>query len=123
VRIEVAPPRIDIGGVMNAEGRQASIAVGLHVCPSCRSHLVQPTCWEQTPRDGHWKIWRRCPECEWSTDSVHGEREIDEYDEHLDFGTRELAEELRALERTNMEHAAETFAAALQADLIGPDDF
>jgi len=108
---------------MNAEGRQASLATGLHICPECSSHLVQATCWEQTESDGHWRIWRRCPECEWCTDSVHGEREIDDYDEHLDFGTRELADELRVLERSNMEHVVETFVTALEADLIGPDDF
>lgn len=124
MRIEVGRRTPDSGAQMHAEGHQASLTTtGLHVCPDCSSHLVQPTCWEQTESEGHWRIWRRCPECEWCTDSVHGEREIDDYDEHLDFGTRELAEELRVLERSNMEHVVETFAAALEADLIGPDDF
>jgi hypothetical protein len=115
------PP--DSCGVMEAGRSQTQLTTGLHVCPECTSHLVQPTCWEQTSREGHWKIWRRCPECEWVADGVHGEREIDDYDEQLDFGTRELADELRALERSNMEQVIETFVAALQADLIGPDDF
>src|SRR3954452_15275858 len=95
----------------------------LHVCPECSSHLVQPACREQTHRESHWRIWRRCPECEWAADGIHGEREIDEYDEQLDFGTRELAEELRTLGRSHMEQIVETFVAALEADLIGPDDF
>ena len=109
--------------MMNAGRSQTRVPAGLHVCPDCRSHLVQPTCWEQTNREGHWRIWRRCPECEWAADGIHGEREIDDYDEQLDFGTRELAEELRTLERSNMEQIVETFVAALEADLIGPDDF
>ena len=96
---------------------------GLHVCDGCGSGLVQPTGWEQAGDRGHWRLWRRCPECEWCTDSVHGEREIDDFDEQLDFGTRELAEELPVLERTNMEHVIDTFVTALEADLIGPDDF
>ena len=108
---------------MNAGRSQTSTREGLHVCPECASHLVQPTCWEQTAEDGHWRIWRRCPECEWCINYVHGEREIDDYDERLDFGTRELAEGLKELERSNMEHVVHTFVAALQADLIGPEDF
>ena len=96
---------------------------GLHVCPECESHLTQPTCWEQTPHRGTWKLWRRCPDCEWRGEGVHSEREIDDYDERLDFGTRELAEELRTLEQSNMRAFLETFVAALAADLIGPDDF
>jgi len=108
---------------MNVQSGQVTVPLGLHVCPECSSHLVQPTCWEQAHRQGHWRIWRRCPDCEWTTDSVHGEAEIDDYDEQLDFGTRELAEELRALERSNMEQMVNSFLAALEADLIGPDDF
>jgi len=108
---------------VNAGRSQTRVEIGLHVCPECESHLVQPTCWEQTSEDGRWRIWRRCPECEWTSDAVHCEREIDDYDERLDFGTRELAEGLKELERTNMEQVLKTFAAALAADLIGPEDF
>lgn len=96
---------------------------GLHVCPVCRSGLVQPTRWEQAERRGHWRLWRRCPECEWRSDEIHGEREIDAYDEALDDGAEELAAELEALERESMREIAETFTAALEADLISADDF
>ena len=84
---------------------------------------MQPTCWEQTADRGLWRLWRRCPECEWHSDSVYGERQIDAYDEELDLGTRALAEQLKTLERENMEWIAETFATALAADLITADDF
>lgn len=104
-------------------GQGTEVSEGLHVCPECKSHLVQPTCWEQAREEGRWRIWRRCPECEWQADAVHGEREIDLFDEQLDFGTRELAEELKDLQRSNMQHVVDTFVAALEADLIGPDDF
>lgn len=96
---------------------------GLHVCPKCASKLVQPTCWEQTSPRGHWRLWRRCPECEWADDSVHGEREIDAYDEELDDGTETLATMLEELERESMQQVAEVFSTALQADLITADDF
>jgi hypothetical protein len=97
--------------------------VKLHVCPECRSDLVQPVAWEQVASNNEWRLWRRCPECEWHGDDVHREAHIDEYDEQLDFGTRELAEELRSLQQTNMQEAADKFIAALQADLILPEDF
>lgn len=107
----------------NASRAQTSKPTGLHVCPKCSSKLVQPTCWEQTSPRGHWRLWRRCPECEWLGDSVHGEREIDAYDEELDNGTASLADILRELERESMQRVVEVFATALEADLISAEDF
>jgi hypothetical protein len=79
--------------------------------------------WEQTESREHWRLWRRCPECEWRDDGVHGEREIDAYDERLDDGTEVLAGKLAELERESMRRVVESFAAALAADLITADDF
>jgi hypothetical protein len=107
----------------HASRTQTKTANGLHVCPACGSDLVQPTCWEQAEERGHWRLWRRCPECEWHCDAIHGEREIDAYDEALDLGTLALSEVLKALEQENMQYIVETFTAALGADLITADDF
>jgi hypothetical protein len=107
----------------NASASKTANVAGLHVCPHCASPLVQPTCWEQTDDRGHWRLWRRCPECEWLSNEVHGEAEIDAFDEELDLGTRALSEVLKALEHENMQFIADTFAAALGADLITADDF
>ena len=95
----------------------------LHVCPECSSELVQPTRWKQEDNRSRWRVWRRCPECEWSSDDVHDEIEIDAFDEQLDQGSLELADELRALEHTNMSEMAASFITALSQDLIGADDF
>ncbi len=95
----------------------------LHICPECGSDLVQPTRWEQAGDRAHWRVWRRCPECEWFCQGVHGGDEIDAFDEQLDRGAHELAAELRALERANMTAMADAFVAALAADLISADDF
>ncbi|HZO04948.1 MAG TPA: hypothetical protein VFB52_01040 [Solirubrobacterales bacterium] len=95
----------------------------LHICPECGSDLVQPTFWEQAGDRAHWRVWRRCPECEWFCQGVHGEDEIDAFDEQLDIGAHTLADELRALEHANMSDMADAFVAALHADLIGADDF
>jgi hypothetical protein len=108
----------------NASAHQTSTATaGLHVCPRCESPLVQPTCWEQAEDRGHWRLWRRCPECEWHSNEVHGEAAIDAFDEELDHGTQALVEVLREIERENMQYVAETLGAALEADLITADDF
>jgi len=85
--------------------------------------MVQPLAWKQADDRTCWRVWRRCPECDWRDDSVHSEAAIDAYDEQLDRGAHELAAELRELERANMIELAATFAAALDADLIGADDF
>lgn len=95
----------------------------MHICPECGSCLVQPTCWEQAGDRTHWRVWRRCPECEWSCQGVHGESEIDAFDEQLDIGAHELADELKALEHANMADMADAFVVALHSDLIGADDF
>jgi len=112
-----------IGNDMREQSNQTKPAQALHICPRCGSDLVQPTCWEQTGERTHWRVWRRCPECEWSCQGVHGEREIDAFDEQLDIGAHTLADELKALEQANMSAMADAFAAALAADLIGADDF
>jgi hypothetical protein len=102
---------------------QTKRAKQLHICPECGSCLVQPTCWEQAGDRAHWRVWRRCPECEWSCQGVHGEGEIDAFDEQLDIGAHELADELKALEHSNMTDMADAFVAGLAADLITADDF
>jgi hypothetical protein len=103
--------------------RTKSEAKGLHVCEGCGSGLVQPTRWEQAEDRHHWHLWRRCPECEWRCDAVHGEREIDAYDEELDAGTEALSGVLKQVERENMQHVADSLSLALDADLITADDF
>ena len=95
VRIEFPLRGFDRYAMADASRTDTRTATGLHVCPECGSALVQPTCWEQADERGHWRLWRRCPECEWRCDGVHGEAEIDAFDEELDRGTEALAEDLR----------------------------
>jgi hypothetical protein len=95
----------------------------LHICPGCSSFLVQPTFWKQEDGSRRWRVWRRCPECEWTSQGVHGEGAIDAFDEQLDLGSHELALELRALEHANMRQMADAFIRAIASDLITADDF
>jgi hypothetical protein len=106
-----------------ADATNPTVERSLHVCPDCGSGLVQPTRWEQGGNRSTWRVWRRCPECEWVGDGISDESAIDAYDEQLDLGALELADELRALEHANMSDMAESFVIALRRDLIGPADF
>ena len=106
-----------------AEPGNEIVERALHVCPGCGSGLVQPTSWQQEQDRTRWRVWRRCPECEWSCEGVHDEVAVDAYDEQLDLGSHELANELSALEHANMGEMADAFVYALRSDLIGADDF
>ena len=108
---------------MPRQTNQKGTACSLHICPRCGSGLVQPTCWEQESGRTRWRVWRRCPECEWAADGVHDELEIDAFDEQLDLGAQALADELRSLEQANMGAMVEAFLFALRNDLIGAEDF
>ena len=108
---------------MRQARHQTETSTGLHVCPECRSRLVQPIRWEQTAERTNWRLWRRCPECGWEAEGVYGEREIDSFDEELDLCAQALNEVLEALERESMENVVESFVKALASDLISADDF
>jgi hypothetical protein len=95
---------------------------GMHVCPSCDSPLVQPVQWFEQG-EGHWHVELRCPECGWWGRGSFNQTEVDRFDEQLDSGAQELIEDLRALTRANMEQEIDTFAEALSADLVLPEDF
>jgi len=109
--------------LMPEPGTNETAARPLHICPDCDSALVQPVAWEQERAGGQWRVWRRCPECEWACEAVHSEVAIDAFDEQLDLGSQELAIELRALEHANMSEMAESFIRAIDSDLITADDF
>jgi predicted RNA-binding Zn-ribbon protein involved in translation (DUF1610 family) len=114
--------RVDIAGMREPLPNETADH-SLHVCPECGSTLVQPTSWEQQGDRTLWRVWRRCPECEWTSEGLHSEVEIDAFDAQLDLGSHELADQLRTLEHANMREMADAFITALDGDLIGADDF
>jgi hypothetical protein len=105
-----------------ATQRARGTATDLHVCRSCGSHLVYPVEWEEAgPR--HWEVTLRCPECTEVVTGVYDQAEVDRFDEVLDDGTDAVVRDLKRLMRANMEDEVERFVAALQADLVLPEDF
>jgi hypothetical protein len=95
---------------------------GLHVCPECRCELVQPIDWSEAPQ-GLWELMLQCPNCFWTDEGVFDQDQVDELEERLDEGVTTMLSDLRRLTQANMTEEIERFAAALDADLILPEDF
>lgn len=94
----------------------------LHVCPRCASELVYPVHGEESG-DHAWRIWRRCPECEWRHEGVFADTQVDLFDRELDRQTAILADALHEAEQANFRAFCERFNRALQLDLIDASDF
>lgn len=101
---------------------QRAVTAHMHVCPSCKSELVQPAEWWEVG-GSRWHVELRCPECDWHGAGDFAQAIVDRYDEVLDSGTQRLITELRELTRANMEEEAARFAKALADDSILPEDF
>jgi hypothetical protein len=95
---------------------------GLHVCPECSSPLVQPVEWGETT-GGFWELTLHCPNCDWTTEGVFDQDQVDAFEERLDEGLADMLGDLRRLTQANMAEEIDRFAAALRADLILPEDF
>jgi hypothetical protein len=94
----------------------------LHVCVHCASELAYPIDWEEAGEDS-WSVTIRCPECEELREGVFAQGVVEAFDSHLDEGTEALTSDYRRLMRSNMAEEMETFAAALDAGAIVPEDF
>ncbi len=95
---------------------------GLHVCPRCESELVQPVCWSEAADDG-WELTLECPNCWWRTEGTFSQHQVHELEERLDDGVGQLLADLKRLAHANMSDHIERFIAALDRDLILPEDF
>ena len=94
----------------------------LAICPCCGRDLVYPLDW--APASARkWAVTLRCPECEWRGGGVYDQAVVDRFDEALDEGTQAILDDLELLTRSNMEEQIETFVAAVEANLILPEDF
>ena len=94
----------------------------LEACPSCASRLVYPVDWREVDEQ-RWELELRCPNCEWSSRSVHSQGEVEAFDEVLNAGTDELIEALETATREHMQADVERFVEALESGLIQPFDF
>jgi hypothetical protein len=95
---------------------------GLHICPECDSHLVQPIAWSEAGED-RWDLLLCCPNCHWTVEGLYTEQEVHELEERLDEGLAEMLRDLQRLTQANMADQIDRFVAALHADMILPEDF
>ena len=95
---------------------------GLHVCPTCESELVQPTDWTEGS-DDRWELSLECPNCWWHGEGTFDRDAVAELEDQLDNGLTSMLDDLRRLTQANMADQIDRFAAALQSDLILPEDF
>jgi len=94
----------------------------LHICPECASSLVQPVFWSEASED-HWELLLSCPNCEWNTDGVFSQTEVEELEDRLEEGLADMLADLQRLAQANMADEIDRFVQALHADLILPEDF
>ncbi|HEY3772251.1 MAG TPA: hypothetical protein VGL69_04610 [Solirubrobacteraceae bacterium] len=95
---------------------------GLHVCPECACHLVQPIDWREAPQH-FWELTLHCPSCDWVDEGIFDQDQVDALEEKLDEGLTAMLSDLRRLTQSNMAEEIERFTAALQGDLVLPEDF
>lgn len=108
--------------VLPGDAAHAEAAVDLTVCGSCDCPFVQPVDWEEAgPR--HWKLELRCPNCESRGTVVVEDEVVDHYDLVLERGSAELARSLHEVVESSIEDEVTRLRAALEQDLILPEDF
>ncbi|MGH2842182.1 MAG: hypothetical protein ACRDKL_01160 [Solirubrobacteraceae bacterium] len=94
----------------------------LHICPGCRSTLVQPLHWAEAV-DGLWELTLACPNCGRLESGTFNRVQVEMLEDRLDEGLSEMIGDLQRLTQANMATEVERFAAALAANLILPEDF
>lgn len=94
----------------------------LHVCPTCDSDLVQPLSWSESA-DARWHLTLECPNCAWTENGVYDRAQVERLEDKLDEGLADMICDLQRLTQANMASDVDRFIAALDADLILPEDF
>ena len=102
--------------------RDQTPETGLHMCPDCSSELVQPVSWAEAEGQ-RWELTLECPNCGWLEDGIYEREQVDKLEEKLDDGLAEMLGDLQRLTQSNMADDIDRFIAALDADLILPEDF
>jgi hypothetical protein len=108
--------------VVRFENAPAPEHAGLHMCPDCESELVQPVAWGQVTPD-QWELTLHCPNCGITREGVFDQDDVAALEERLDEAVEAILGDLHRLTQANMSDEIERFVAALEADLILPEDF
>jgi hypothetical protein len=110
------------GTERHREAQPAEPYQDLHVCLECESGLVYPIEWEEADTE-NWSVLLHCPNCDLFREGVFCQDTVEAFDEELDRGVEQLADDYRRLMRANMAEENERFIGALHAGAIAPEDF
>ena len=95
----------------------------LHICAGCRTPFVIPMSILDVREDGRYVVELSCANCQASSLATHDEASLEALDHELDRGLLAIQEALDALVMADELERIDRFAAALQDDLILPEDF
>ena len=94
----------------------------LQRCPECAADSVHPVYWESFG-ETHWWIALRCGACDVWAEVLVDNQAAQRFDRDLDRAQDQMAAAADRLELEVMSAQVEVFTAALDSDLIHPDDF
>jgi hypothetical protein len=109
-------------GAARRRGTASRPGTGLQVCIGCHADHVHPVEWRESG-DEHWWMLLRCGTCRTAREVVVTNEIAERYGRDLDAAQAEMARAALKLDVERMAAEAETFAAALERDLIDADDF
>ena len=92
------------------------------LCPRCGADFVHPVHWREADETHMW-VRLRCGQCESWSEGLFSDEALERFDRKLDESAAQIAEEADRLHRNWRLTEADTFAAALDRDLIDVGDF
>jgi uncharacterized Zn finger protein len=91
-------------------------------CDACGTDFVHPVEW--SPNDAHtWWMLLRCGACGATREATVTDAEAERYDQALDLAEHHMRRAADRLSRERLAEEADSFATALELDLIGVEDF
>jgi hypothetical protein len=103
-------------------GDGAHVTTRLVDCSDCGAPMVNPVDWREEDRT-YWWVRLRCGACGRSREVFVTDDDAKQLERDLAPGLREIASTVDRLDRERMLREVDAFTAALDRDLIGPDDF
>jgi hypothetical protein len=91
-------------------------------CTACGADFVHPVEWSPHDRENWWMLLR-CGACGASREETVPDAEAQRYDHELDLAEHRMKRAAERLSRERLAEQADSFATALELDLIGAEDF
>jgi hypothetical protein len=113
---------LSIARILRRRAARRAVNRRLVYCASCGSAFVNPLAWREFG-ELEWWMRLRCGECGFVRDVEVSNEEAARYNADLDHGIAQIASAVARLDRQRMIAESDTWAAALERDLIDPGDF